>query len=42
MKAYQILACFVLYLKVINTFLKKNVCASYSKLSMELKKSIEI
>ena len=36
----QKLACFVLYLKIINTFLKRN--ASYSKLSKELKNSIKI
>ena len=37
------LACFVLYLKTINIFLKKKyIYASYSKLSKELKKSIKI
>ena len=35
------LACFVLYLKVINTFVKITY-ASYSKLSKELKNGIEI
>ena len=35
----QKLTCFVLYLKIINTFLKN---ASYSKLSEELKKGIAI
>ena len=35
------LACFVLYLKIINIFLKKTY-ASYSKLSKELKNSIKI
>ena len=34
------LACFVLCLKIINTFLKNNV--SYSKLFKELKNSIKI
>ena len=33
---YQKLACFVLYLKIINTFLKKMIYASQSKLSKEL------
>ena len=28
----QKLSCFVLYLKIINTFLKNNIYASYSKL----------
>ena len=28
----QKLACFVLYLKIINTFLKNDIYASYSKL----------
>ena len=37
----QKLACFVLYLKVINTFLRKKY-ASYSKLSKEIKKGIKI
>ena len=36
----QKLACFVLYLKIINTFLK-NDNASYSKLSKELKYCIK-
>ena len=36
----QKLTCFVLYLKIINTFLKTN--ESYSKLSRKLKNSIEI
>ena len=36
----QIWACFELYLKIIDTFLKDN--ASYSKLSKELKHSIQI
>ena len=36
------LTCFVLYLKIINTFSKKLMCASYSKLSKELKNSITI
>ena len=35
------LACFVLYLKIINIFLKI-IYASYSKLSKELKNSIKI
>ena len=34
------IAYFVLYLKIINTFLKNN--ASYSKLSKELKNNIKI
>ena len=34
------IAYFVLYLKIINTFLKNN--ASYSKLSKELKNNIRI
>ena len=38
----QKLACFVLYLKIINTFLKKIMYASYSKLSKELKNGIRI
>ena len=38
----QKLVCFVLYLKIINTFLKNNIHASYSKLSKELKNGIEI
>ena len=36
----QKLACFALYLKIVNTFLKNN--ASYSKLSKEVKNSIKI
>ena len=36
------LACFVLYLKIINIFLKNNIYTSYSKLSKELKNSIKI
>ena len=36
------LACFVLYLKIINIFLKKMIYASYGKLSKELKISIKI
>ena len=32
----QQLTCFVLYLEIINTFLKYNIYASYSKLSKEL------
>ena len=39
---YQKLACFVLYLKIINTFLKNNIYASHGKLSKELKHYIEI
>ena len=35
------IACFVLYLKIINIFLKNNTCI-YSKLSKELKNSIKI
>ena len=39
----QKLACFVLYLKIINTCLKKNThIISYSKLSKELKNSFVI
>ena len=39
----QKLACFVLYRKIIRTFLKKNnICILYSKLSKELKNSIKI
>ena len=37
----QKLACFVLYFKMINTFLKI-ICVSYSKLVKELKSEIEI
>ena len=36
----QKLACFALYLKIINTFWKI-IYASYSKLSKEIKNSIE-
>ena len=36
----QKLACFVLYLKIINTFLK--IYARYSKLSKEFKNGIKI
>ena len=37
------LACFMLYLKIINIFLKKKyIYASYIKLSKELKNSIKI
>ena len=35
-------ACFVFCLKTINTFLKNNIYAPYSKLSNELKNSINI
>ena len=38
----QKLACFVLYLKIINTFFEKIIYASYSKLPKELKNSINI
>ena len=38
----QKIACFVLYLKIINTFFKKNDMCIWYKLSKELKKSIEI
>ena len=38
----QKLACFALYLKTINTFLKNNIYTSYSKLSKELKNSFKI
>ena len=38
----QKLACFVLSLKIINTFFEKIIYASYSKLSKELKNSIGI
>ena len=34
------LTCFVLYLKIINIFMKKN--ATYDKFSKELKNAIEI
>ena len=37
----QKLACFVLYLKIINTFLKDYIYASYSKFYKELKTGIE-
>ena len=37
----QKVACFVLCLKIINTFLKIDICI-YSKLSKELKNSIQI
>ena len=36
------LPCFVLYLQIINIFLKQKNYASYSKLSKELKNSIKI
>ena len=36
------LACFVLYLKIIDIFLKNNICILYSKLFKELKISIKI
>ena len=36
----QKFACFVLYLKIINTFMKNNI--SYSKFSKKLKNGIEI
>ena len=35
-------ACFVFCLKTINTFLKNNIYVPYSKLSNELKNSINI
>ena len=38
----QNLACFVLCLKIINTFFEKITYASYIKLSKELKNSTEI
>ena len=38
----QNLACFVLLLKLINTFYLKMIYVSYSKLSKELKNGIEI
>ena len=38
----QKLTCFLLYLKIINTFLKKIIYASYSKFSKKLRNSIEI
>ena len=37
----QKLTCFVLYLKIINTFLKNNIC-TFSKLFKELKNGIKI
>ena len=37
----QKLTCFVLYLEIINTFLKKIIYASYNKSSEEFKNSIE-
>ena len=41
--SYPQLACFVFYLKIIDTFLKDNIGhASYSKLSKELKNSFKI
>ena len=41
--SYQKLACFVLYLKIINMFLKNNICyALYKTLFEELKNGIEI
>ena len=36
------LTCFVLYLKIINIFLKNNIYAFYSKLSKEFKNNIKI
>ena len=38
----QKLACFVLYLKIVNIFLKKTIYACYSKFSKKLKNGIEI
>ena len=38
----QKLACFVLYLKIITTFVKKYIYALYSKLYKELKNGIKI
>ena len=38
----QKIACFVLYLKIVNPFLKRIMYASYSKLSKELKNNIKI
>ena len=35
--SYPKITMFVLYLKIINTFLENNICISYSKLSTELK-----
>ena len=40
--SYQKLACFVLYLKIINNFFEKINYASYKKLFKELKNGIEI
>ena len=40
--ANQKLECFVIYFKIINTFVKINIHVSYSKLYMELKNSIKI
>ena len=40
--SYQKLACFVLYLKIINTFLKNNICILYNKLLKVLKNGIGI
>ena len=34
--------CFVLYLKIINIFLKNDIYASYGKLPKELKNAIKI
>ena len=34
----QKLACFVLYFKIIDTFLKNNICILYSQLLKDLKK----
>ena len=39
--SYQKLACFELYLKIINTFLKNKLCIPYKKLFKELKNGIE-
>ena len=38
----QNLACFMLYLKIMNTLLKKKIYASYSKLAKELKTGTKI
>ena len=41
--SYSKLACFVLYLKIVNTFLKNNICIfCTSKLYKELKNGIGI
>ena len=40
--SYQNLACFVLYLKIINNFFEKINYDSYNKLFKELKNGIEI